>query len=50
MTRDDESMFEPMQMEELDYGPSWGVILAIIAIGFIAVNIIIVVLSFSAGG
>lgn len=37
MTKHDEPLFGEMKVEELDYGPSWGVIIFLIIIGFTAV-------------
>lgn len=33
MSEEDEPLFEPFQTEELDYGPSWGCIIGMGAVG-----------------
>lgn len=41
MTDDDKPLFEPCQMEELSYGPSWG---SIIFLGIVGVVLMVVIL------
>lgn len=38
---DDKPLFEPFQLEEIDYGPSWG---SIIALGIIGITLCVVIL------
>lgn len=41
---DDEPLFPSMETEELDYGPSWGLIIFVIVLGFASVAMIFAII------
>lgn len=38
---DEKPIFQPMSMEKIDHGPSWGVIVLLLIIGFVATIVIL---------
>jgi hypothetical protein len=43
LKRVDEPLFEPMKMEDVKDGPSWGVLIALFAVGFLAAVVLLTV-------